>query len=101
MPQRKNMRLKDYDYSQVGYYFVTICTYGRQYLFGKIVDGAMIRGFKASVTTKINILRNTQQCPAWQSKYHDHIIRNKQNYLKVWEYISTNPLRWQDDKYFV
>lgn len=26
VPIRKNLRLKDYDYSQPGYYFVTICT---------------------------------------------------------------------------
>ena len=24
--QRKSIRLRDYDYSQIGYYFVTICT---------------------------------------------------------------------------
>ena len=32
-PQRKRIRLKNYDYSQNGYYFVTICTYERQQLF--------------------------------------------------------------------
>lgn len=26
LPKRKNIRLKDYDYSQPGCYFVTICT---------------------------------------------------------------------------
>ena len=25
LPQRKNIRLRDYDYSQAGYYFVTLC----------------------------------------------------------------------------
>ena len=32
-PQQKRIRLKNYDYSQNGYYFVTICTYERQQLF--------------------------------------------------------------------
>ena len=32
-PNRKPMRLKDYDYSQNGAYFITICTYNRQKLF--------------------------------------------------------------------
>jgi len=33
----KNIRLRDYDYSSDGYYFVTICTnYSRAYLKGKI-----------------------------------------------------------------
>ena len=38
---RKSIRLKDYDYSQSGAYFVTICTYSKEYLFGSIVDEKM------------------------------------------------------------
>ena len=33
---RRSIRLKDYDYSQAGAYFVTICAQGRQCLFGEI-----------------------------------------------------------------
>ena len=40
LPQRKNIRLKNYDYSQAGYYFVTICTKDRLGLFGDIVLGS-------------------------------------------------------------
>ena len=29
LPQRKSVRLKDYNYSQSGYYFITICTQNR------------------------------------------------------------------------
>ena len=36
---RKTNRLKDYDYSRSGYYFVTICTDDRVHQFGNIVDG--------------------------------------------------------------
>jgi putative transposase len=39
--QRKSPRLKGYDYSQAGAYFVTICTEGRQHLFGEIENSAM------------------------------------------------------------
>jgi putative transposase len=39
--QRKSPRLQNYDYSQAGAYFVTICCYQRQHLFGNIVDGEM------------------------------------------------------------
>jgi len=39
--QRKSIRLKEYNYSQPGEYFVTICTQGHKYTFGKIVDGEM------------------------------------------------------------
>ena len=34
---RKPTRLKDYDYSNSGCYFVTICTYKREFLFSDIV----------------------------------------------------------------
>ena len=40
VPRRKRNRLKDYDYSQKGAYFVTICTDKRKELFGKIITGA-------------------------------------------------------------
>lgn len=38
---RRSIRLRDYDYSSVGAYFVTICAANRNPLFGKIVDGVM------------------------------------------------------------
>lgn len=41
LPQRKAVRLKEYDYRTPGYYFVTICTHVRnQSVFGTIVDVA-------------------------------------------------------------
>ena len=39
---RKSIRLKDYDYSSEGLYFITICAYQMEHLFGKIIDGKMI-----------------------------------------------------------
>ena len=36
LPQRKNIRLKQYDYSQEGYYFVTICTNQKKEILSKI-----------------------------------------------------------------
>ena len=38
---RKSTRLIKYDYSLPGYYFITICSQDRQYLFGKIVNEKM------------------------------------------------------------
>ena len=35
MNERKQIRLKDYDYSRSGYYFVTICTRNRKEWFGE------------------------------------------------------------------
>lgn len=39
---RQSFRLKGYDYSQPGYYFITICVTDRYCLFGKIVEGHMV-----------------------------------------------------------
>ena len=38
---RRSIRLKEYDYSQAGGYFVTICTQDRKCIFGEIVNGEM------------------------------------------------------------
>lgn len=38
---RHSLRLKGYDYSQVGAYFITICVRNRECLFGEIVNGKM------------------------------------------------------------
>jgi REP element-mobilizing transposase RayT len=38
---RRSIRLKGYDYSQAGAYFVTICTQNRERLFGDISGGEM------------------------------------------------------------
>lgn len=40
-PNRRSIRLKGYDYTQPGAYFITICTYHRAHLFGAVVDGEM------------------------------------------------------------
>ena len=40
--QRRSIRLKGYDYSQAGLYFITICCENRSCLFGIVVDGEMI-----------------------------------------------------------
>lgn len=37
LSQRKSIRLKNYNYSADGFYFITICTQNRRYLFGDIV----------------------------------------------------------------
>ena len=39
---RRSVRLRGYDYSQAGAYFITICTQNRRYLFGTIVGGRMV-----------------------------------------------------------
>ena len=42
LPHRRSIRLQGYDYSQAGAYFVTICTQGKECLFGGMENGAMV-----------------------------------------------------------
>ncbi len=39
---RRSIRLKGYDYSQAGLYFITICIQDRKHLFGNVVNAEMI-----------------------------------------------------------
>ena len=36
----------------------------------------------------------------WQRSFMEHIIRNESDYLKHWQYIENNPLKWEFDQYF-
>src|SRR5713101_2968545 len=48
---RRSIRLKDYNYAQAGAYFVTLCTYGRECVFGDVIDGEMqVNGYGKIVT---------------------------------------------------
>lgn len=37
----------------------------------------------------------------FQRSYHDHVVRNEADFLRIWEYIDTNPQKWNMDKYFM
>ena len=37
--QRRSIRLPGFNYAHPGAYFVTICSYRRQHLFGEVIDG--------------------------------------------------------------
>lgn len=162
--KRKNIRLKEYDYSKPGYYFITICTKDKKNFFwncagatcgrqwekpplsklGKIVDKEINRIASIYDNVEINkyvimpnhihliivlhnesgqtgisgrpqvaptIARIVQQFKGsiskqvgfsiWQKSYYDHVIRNQIDYLKIREYIDTNPMKWAHDKYYV
>ena len=42
----------------------------------------------------------TANCNIWQKSFYDHIIRDETDYLKIWNYIDTNPQKWAEDKYY-
>jgi len=59
LPSRKFIRLKNYDYSQPGFYFVTVCTENRIHRFGDIICGNMqLNQFGIIVTEQWNDLPN-------------------------------------------
>ena len=159
-PKRKNIRLKDFDYSQNGAYFITVCTKNRLSLFGeivgatlsgrlnnpdKIIEKWLIETQNKFVNVKIDkfiIMPNHIHCIVslsgdhagaplpqivnwyktmttneyirgvknglfvlfdkhlWQRSYHDHIIRNEDDYLPIWQYIDENPAKWTEDTYY-
>lgn len=167
LPQRKQTRLKEYDYSKVGYYFITICTLDKRPILwnvgaslagpnpepplsqiGQIINQEIIK--MNSVYENIRIdkyvimpnhvhmviviedemneskdIEDQKNGPAklaptvprviqqfkgaitkqtgysiWQKSFYDRVIRNEQEYIKILEYIETNPLKWKDDEYW-
>ena len=36
----------------------------------------------------------------FQRSYHDHVIRGDADYVKIWQYIDTNPVKWQEDCFY-
>jgi len=34
-----------------------------------------------------------------QKSYHDHIIRDEDEYKRIWQYIEENPASWAEDEY--
>ena len=76
-PERQSTRLRGFDYSQLGWYFVTICTYRRQHLFGSIVPVQSIVGAtRESPETPIMQLNQIGNLvfDVWQSLPHHHPV---------------------------
>ena len=58
---------------------------------------SIIRGYKIGVT---KFARNNNVPFSWQSRFHDHIIRNHESFVRISDYIINNPVNWQDDKFY-
>ena len=160
LPKRKPTRLKGYDYSTSGAYFITICTHNRECILGEIVGQGLapaetdlsqygkiardqlldlenryksvkidkyvimpnhihvilitdntagaspcptisdiVCSFK-SLTTRICNKSDNKTQKIFQTSFHDHIIRGEKDYQKIWEYIDTNPLKWELDCFY-
>ncbi len=54
---------------------------------------SIIRGFKSSVTIGARKINPGFQ---WQSRFHDHIIRDNISFQKISNYIINNPINWKE-----
>ena len=64
---------------------------------GKNTLSSIIGSYKSVVT------KNARQIHAnfaWQSRFHDHIIRSGQSFQNITNYIEKNSLNWQSDKFY-
>jgi len=59
--------------------------------------GSIINQYKRIVTINARLIHADF---AWQSRFHDHIIRNAQSFEIIQDYIANNPLNWEKDKFF-
>ena len=59
--------------------------------------GSIIRGIKSTTTKQIGLIE-LDGLPVWQRSFHDRIIRNENEYLKIKEYIKNNPKMWGRDR---
>ena len=50
--------------------------------------------FKGSIAKQIGF-------SLWQKLFYDHIIRSEKEYQEIWKYIEMNPLKWEEDKYYI
>ncbi len=58
MRQRKHNRLKEFDYSQTGYYFITICTDKMINFFGDVINSDMkLNRYSSIVKNRLTLLQ--------------------------------------------
>jgi putative transposase len=57
---------------------------------------AIMRGFKSAVTIQA---RTIDKNFGWQERYHDRIVRNREEFLRIVDYINKNVERWRDDRF--
>jgi len=64
---------------------------------GKNTISAMVGSFKSAVTKWCN----ENNLPfGWQSRFHDHIIWDNDEFHRIKNYIINNPVNWEQDKFF-
>ncbi|MEL6524701.1 MAG: hypothetical protein AAFQ07_03230 [Chloroflexota bacterium] len=62
--------------------------------------GTIIGTYKAAVTRYANRILDDPPSKIWQSRYHDHIIRNEADLKRIREYVLYNPQKWESDTFY-
>ena len=63
---------------------------------GKNTISSIVGAYKSAVTKHAHRLGYEF---AWQSRFHDHIIRNEKSFNQITEYVINNPGNWEKDKF--
>ena len=99
IPRRKPTRLSHYDYGRSGAYFITICTHEKRCtLSPTVVD--VVAWLKYRMTKEINKRKGMNGVSQFQRSFHDHIIRDRDDYIRIAKYITNNPKLWHRDCFY-
>jgi REP element-mobilizing transposase RayT len=60
--------------------------------------GRLVGVFKTVTTKRFNEARNSPGEKLWQRNYYEHIILDDNDYLRLAEYIQSNPMNWENDQ---
>jgi putative transposase len=90
---RRSIRLKGYEYSQAGAYFITLCTQERACLFGKVVNGEM----RLNDAGRMG-LAEWKRLPERFPQVVDGFVVPERARNAIRQYIMENPRRWQMDR---
>jgi len=91
LQDNRKVTLINYSHNNHPYYYSRLNQKSKQ-LIPKI-----IQQFKSAVTHQINLQTIFF---AWQSRFHDQIIKNERELLTIKNYIINNPINWQKDKFY-
>lgn len=78
---------------------------GGKFNYNKKSISSIIQAFKSKTTHQYiqNVYANnwnTFNKKLWQKDFYENIIRNNESYWKITEYINTNILKWEEDKFY-
>ena len=63
-------------------------------------DGRLIEA--PTISTVVNqtkgILSKRIGFPVWQKGFYDHVVRGREDFQQIWNYIEGNPYKWSEDE---